>query len=267
MSPTRTQLAGHVAIVTGASRGIGAVTARALSSAGASVVLAARDEQALCTVTGEITADGGTALPVATDVTQPDSVCRLIEQTLDVFGRLDAAINAAAGGGHPPTPLADVKVADYDSALEVSLRGTFLAMKYEIPALLDSGGGAIVNISSTGGLSAVGGLAGYISAKFAVTGLTRTAALDYAEAGVRVNALAPGPILTEHLERAGTAAQQQAAAALPARRLGQPDEVAAAAVWLCGPESAFITGTTLPIDGGLLAGMAPFADSRERTSA
>jgi NAD(P)-dependent dehydrogenase (short-subunit alcohol dehydrogenase family) len=108
-------------------------------------------------------------------------------------------------------------------------------------------------------LEAVAGLAGYISAKFAVVGLTRTAALDYAAGGIRVNALAPGPILTEALEQAGEHAQAQTARSLPLQRLGRPEEVAAAVVWLCGPASSFVTGATLPVDGGLLAGMPPFS--------
>lgn len=260
MTPSHAPLAGHVALVTGASRGIGAATAWALSRAGASVVLAARNERALGALAEEITAEGGRALAVATDVAKPDSVRRMVEQTVAAYGRLDAAVNNAAGGGHRPTPLAEVAVEDYDSALTVSLRGVFLSMKYEIPALLDSGGGSILNMASTGGLDAVGGLAGYISAKFGVVGLPRTAALDYASRGVRVNALAPGPILTEQLERAGEHAQARAAAALPIRRLGQPDEVAAAVVWLCSPEASFVTGATLPVDGGMLAGMAPFSE-------
>ncbi|HYU86559.1 MAG TPA: SDR family oxidoreductase [Kribbellaceae bacterium] len=182
-----------------------------------------------------------------------------MRQTLDAYSRLDAAVNNAAGGGHRPTPLAEVAVDDYDSALAVSLRGVFLAMKYEIPAMLDSGGGSIVNMSSTAGLNPVGGLAGYVSAKAGLIGLTRTAALDYAARGIRVNALAPGPILTEQLERAGEEAQARAAGALPIQRLGRPEEVAAAAVWLCSDASSFVTGSTLPIDGGMLAGMAPFS--------
>jgi NAD(P)-dependent dehydrogenase (short-subunit alcohol dehydrogenase family) len=252
-------LNGRVAIVTGASRGIGAATARALHHAGAGVVLAARDADALSALATEINDAGGRALAVPTDVTDPGAVERLVRRTVEEYGRLDAAVNNAAGGGHPPTPLADVDIADYDSALAVNLRGVFLAMKYQIPAMLDSGGGAIVNMSSTAGLQAVGGLAGYVSSKFALIGLTRSAALDYAEAGVRVNALAPGPILTEQLELAGEQAQQMAGRAMPMRRIGRPDEVAAAAVWLCSDAASFITGTTLPIDGGKLAGMAPFS--------
>ena len=256
---TLTPLADRVAIVTGASRGIGAATARALADAGAAVVLAARDERALTDVANDIARDGGRALVVPTDVTDPESVARLVERTVAEHGRLDVAVNNAAGGGHRPTPLADVDVADYDSALATTLRGVFLALKHEIPAMLASGGGAIVNMASTAGLEPVGGLAGYVSAKFGVVGLTRTAALDYAADGIRVNALAPGPILTEQLERAGTQAQQAAAASLPLGRLGRAEEVAAAVVWLCSPASSFVTGAVVPIDGGLIAGMQPFA--------
>jgi NAD(P)-dependent dehydrogenase (short-subunit alcohol dehydrogenase family) len=131
-------------------------------------------------------------------------------------------------------------------------------MKHEIPAMLDAGGGAIVNMSSTAGLEAVGGLAAYAAAKHGLEGLTKVAALDYADRGVRVNAVAPGPILTDNLIRAGAAAQQAAANAMPIRRVGQPDEVADAVVWLCSGEAGFITGTTLVIDGGKLAGTPPF---------
>ncbi|HEX2074865.1 MAG TPA: SDR family oxidoreductase [Geodermatophilus sp.] len=226
---------------------------------GATVVLAARSRPALTGLAAEITADGGRALAVPTDVTDPAQVRRLVERTLDAYGRLDAAVNNAADVGHPPTPLAEVAVEDFDRACAVSLRGVFLAMKFEIPAMLDTGGGAVVNMASTAGLQAVGGLAGYVSAKFGLVGLTRTAALDYADSDIRVNALAPGPVLTDRLERAGTAAQQRAAAAVPLRRLGRPEDVAAAAVWLCSPESSFVTGATFPVDGGLLAGAAAFS--------
>jgi len=132
-------LSGRVAIVTGASRGIGAATARAVGAAGARVVLAARSAPALEKLAEELTNAGADALAVPTDVTDPDSVRRLVEQTLAAYGRLDLAVNNAAGGGHPPTALAQVAIEDYDSALAVTLRGVFLAMKYEIPAILHSG--------------------------------------------------------------------------------------------------------------------------------
>ena len=258
MSTYKRFLENQVVIVTGASRGIGAAAARAIAAAGAAVVLAARDEHALSAVADTIAASGGQALAVPTDVTSPQSVEHMVAQTVDRFGRLDAALNNAAGGGHPPTLLADVAVDDFDSALAVSLRGVFLAMKYELPAMLESGGGAIVNMASTAGLDAVGGLAGYVSSKHGLIGLTRVAALDYADRGIRVNAVAPGPTLTDRLEQAGEEAQRQAALAMPMRRIGRADEVAAAVVWLLSDHASFITGVALPVDGGKLAGAAPF---------
>lgn len=250
---------GRVAIVTGASRGIGAATARALAAAGVAVVLAARDERALSALAGEITGAGGQAVAMPTDVRDAEAVRRLVEGAVAAFGRLDIAINNAAESGHRPSPIAEVTVEDFDSVLATSLRGVFLCLKYEIPAMLDTGGGAILNMSSTAGLEAVGGLAGYVASKHGVVGLTRVAALDYAHRGIRVNALAPGPILTDHLERAGEEMQRRVAMAMPMHRVGRPEEVAAAAVWLCSDQASYITGATIPVDGGKLAGMAPFA--------
>ena len=252
-------LAGRVAIVTGASRGIGAATARSLAHAGAAIVLAARDEGALESVAEEISAAGGRPLAVPTDVANPASVQRMVERGVDEFGRLDVAFNNAAGGGQAPTPLAELPIEAYDSAVEISLRGVFLSMKFEIPAMLKNGGGAIVNMSSTAGLEGVAGLAGYVSSKHGVIGLTRSAALDYAQHGIRINAVAPGPILAKRLEAAGEEMQRRAGMAMPMRRIGQPDEVAAAVLWLCSDQASFVTGVTLPIDGGKLAGMAPFS--------
>jgi NAD(P)-dependent dehydrogenase (short-subunit alcohol dehydrogenase family) len=222
------------------------------------VALAARDEAALDRLAAELNDAGSVAIPVPTDVTDADAVARMVDQVVTELGRLDVACNNAAGGGHPPTPLAEVPVESFDSGIATSLRGVFLAMKYEIPAMLSNGGGAIVNMSSTAGIQGVGGLATYVAAKHGLEGLTKVAALDYADRGVRVNAIAPGPILTDNLARAGAAAQQAAASAMPLRRIGQPEEVAAAVVWLCSEAAAFITGTTLLIDGGKLAGTPPF---------
>lgn len=195
---------GKVALVTGASRGIGAAVARAFAGAGAAVVLAARDGERLDAVAGEIRDAGGRALAVPTDVTDADAVARLVDRAVEAFGRLDVACNNAAGGGHPPTPLAEVPVEAFDSA-------------------------------------------------------TKVAALDHAGDGVRVNAVAPGPILTDGLARAGEAAQQAVASTLPLRRVGLVDEVAEATLWLCSDAAAFVTGTTLVVDGGRLAGTPPFA--------
>lgn len=259
MAGSRPTLEGRAGIITGASRGIGAATARAFVAAGVAVALAARDGAALAALAEELSSDGGRAIAVPTDVADRASVERLVDQTVDTFGRLDLAFNNAAGGGQAPTPLAELPVDAYDSAVAITLRGVFLSMKYEIPPMLETGGGAIVNMSSTAGLEGVGGLAGYVSSKHGVIGLTKVAALDYAERGVRVNALAPGPILTDRLAEAGEEMQKRAGMAMPMRRIGQVQEIAAAVVWLCSDQASYITGVTLPIDGGKLAGMAPFS--------
>lgn len=258
MQPDPPDMTGKVAFVTGASRGIGAAVARAFRSAGARVAMAARDAEALYRLAEELGRSDGQALALPADVSDPTAVTETVATIVDEFGRLDFACNNAAGGGHPPTPLAEVPIEAFDSMQAVSLRGIFLSMRQEIPAIVRCGGGAIVNMSSTAGLQGIGGLASYVAAKHGVEGLTKVAALDYAGFGVRVNALAPGPILTDNLKRAGAAGQGAAAAAMPLQRLGQPEEVAAAVVWLCSDQAGFITGTTLTIDGGKLAGTPPF---------
>jgi NAD(P)-dependent dehydrogenase (short-subunit alcohol dehydrogenase family) len=264
MDPGR-PLEGKVGIITGASKGIGAATAVTLSNAGATVAIAARSADRLEELAARIDASGGRAIAIPTDVGDADSVHRLVERTVAEFGRLDLAVNNAAGGGAPPTPLADLAVEAYDSAIAITLRSVFVSMKFEIAAMLEHGdGGSIVNMASTAGLEAVGGLAGYVSAKHGVIGLTKTAALDYGGRNLRVNALAPGPILTDNLARAGDEAQRQAAMAMPLRRIGRPEEVAQAVVWLCSDAASFITGATLPIDGGKLAGVPPFNVSSDR---
>jgi NAD(P)-dependent dehydrogenase (short-subunit alcohol dehydrogenase family) len=249
-------LAGKVTLVVGASRGIGAVAARAFANAGAHVALAARDAHALESVANAIQSAGGRALAIPTDVNDPAAVARLVARTLDAYGRLDAAFNNAAGGGRPPTPLAEIPVEDYDSALAINLRGVFLAMKYEIPAMLQSGGGAIVNMASTAGLSGVKGVSAYVASKHGVIGLTKTAALDYAERDIRVNAVAPGPILSDRLKALSEESRAQITQTVPMRRLGLPEEVVELVVWLCSDQAAFMTGATLTIDGGRLSGGA-----------
>jgi NAD(P)-dependent dehydrogenase (short-subunit alcohol dehydrogenase family) len=242
-----TNLHQQVVIVTGASRGIGAASARAFAAAGARVVLAARSKDALEALAGEIHKAGGEAMPVATDVADGASVERLVAAAVETYGRLDAAFNNA-GAGHAPRPLAEISLEDFDRTVAVIQRGVFLCMKYEIPAMLASGGGAIVNMASTAGLGGAPEMGSYVAAKHGVVGLTRTAAIDYAERGIRVNALAPGPIFTRPEMEAA-----QVGRWVPMQRMERPDEVAAAAVWLCSDEASYITGVTLPIDGGKVA--------------
>jgi NAD(P)-dependent dehydrogenase (short-subunit alcohol dehydrogenase family) len=254
--PETLTFAGKVALVAGASRGIGEATARAFARAGASVVLAARDQQALDSVVASIRATGGQARAILTDVGDPGSVEQLVQQTLTTFGRLDVAFNNATDGPLP-APLADIDLADFDRGIRTNIRGTFLGMKYQIPAMLQSGGGAIVNMASIAGLGGVANLAAYVAGKAGIIGLTRVAALDYADQGIRVNVVAPGPILTHHLERAGEEAQRGAALSTPMRRVGRAKEVAAAVLWLCSDQASFITGATLPVDGGQYSGNKP----------
>jgi NAD(P)-dependent dehydrogenase (short-subunit alcohol dehydrogenase family) len=246
-------LKGRICIVLGASRGIGAATAQAFGKAGAVVVLAARDEAALAKVAESIRTAGGEALAVPTDARDEGQVAKLVERTVATFGRLDAAFNNA-GSGHQPAPLAQLSAQDFDEAIGVNLRGTLLAMKYEIPPMLAQRKGAIVNMSSTAGLQGVRGMSAYCAAKHAVIGATRSAALDYAAQGIRINAVAPGPILTDRIAALPAERREPIVRAVPLGRIGEVDEVASAVVWLCSDPASFVTGAVLPVDGGRLAG-------------
>ncbi len=247
---------GQVALIAGASKGIGAATAEAFAAAGASVVLGARDLGALTAVARRIEAAGGQATPVRCDVTDPGSVQAMVEQAMTRYGRLDAAFNNATDGPLP-APLAQIDVEAFDRGIATNVRGTFLGMKYQIPAMLAGSGGAIVNMASVAGLSGTANLAAYVAGKAGIIGLTKVAALDYADQGIRVNAVAPGPILTHHLQAAGERAQHLAGQSTPMRRTGQAAEVAQTVLWLCSPGSSFITGAVLPVDGGQSAGNKP----------
>lgn len=246
----------RVALVAGASKGIGAATAVGFGAAGYSVVLAARDTEALNVVATRIENGGGQALVVGTDVADVDSVRNLLHATMDRFGRLDAAFNNATDGPLP-APLAEIDPEDFDRGIATNIRGTFLGMKYQIPAMLAGGGGTIVNMASIAGMNGTANLAAYVAGKAGIIGLSKVAALDYADQDIRVNVVAPGPILTHHLEQAGPEAQHRAGLSTPMRRTGTPVEVAQLVLWLCSPQSAFITGTVIPIDGGQSAGSEP----------
>jgi NAD(P)-dependent dehydrogenase (short-subunit alcohol dehydrogenase family) len=247
---------GKVALVVGAGRGIGAATAAAFAGAGAAVLLAGRNRQPLEQVAADITAAGGRAIAVPADITAEESVRHLVQHAVQEFGRLDAAFNNATDGPLP-APLAEISTGEFDRGIATNIRGTFLGMKYQIPAMLATGGGTIVNMASLAGLSGTANLAAYVAGKAGIIGLTRVAALDYADQGIRVNVVAPGPILTHHLQAAGPEAQRLAGLSTPMRRTGSAEEVAHAVLWLCSPASSFITGAVVPIDGGQSAGNKP----------
>jgi len=249
------QLEGRVALITGASQGIGAATARLFAQAGAMVVLASRSDEELAHNVEEIKANGGEAMAVVTDVTQAASVETAIKRTVDTYGRLDIAVNnAGIGGGN--TPLVEVTEELFDRVVATNLKGVFLGMKYEIPAMLAVGGGAIVNLSSTVGLVGFGGtgagIAPSIASKHGVVGLTKAAALEYARQNIRVNAIAPGTTLTRVNERwiADEQTRQRITSGIPLGRVADPSEVAEAILWLCSDAASYVTGVTLPIDGG-----------------
>lgn len=242
-----------VGIITGASRGIGAVTAIILAEAGAKITLAARNEKSIDSLADTINSSHrDSALAIGTDVTDSRSVQNMVKKTVARFGRLDLAFNNA-GDGHVPSPIADIGEADFDRAVRTNIFGTFLCMKYEIPMMLESGGGSIVNMSSTAGLEGVKGMAGYVAGKHGIIGLTESAAIDYGRNNIRVNVVAPGPIYTERY--AGTKIPEQIAFAVPMGRIGNREEVGFAVAWLCSDLSSFVTGATVSIDGGRMAGV------------
>jgi NAD(P)-dependent dehydrogenase (short-subunit alcohol dehydrogenase family) len=243
---------GKVAIVTGASAGIGAATAHAFAAEGASVVVSdidvARGEAVASTIEGA----GGKAVFVRADVSGAADVGALVDAAVEQFGRLDYAFNNAGIEGDP-APTADCPRETWDRILSVNLTGVFLCMQAEIPRILESGGGAIVNCASIAGLVGFPAAPAYVASKHGVVGLTRSAALELAPQGLRVNAVCPGVIDTEMVARSAASQPDvidQVVAAHPVGRLGQPEEVAATVVWLCSEAAAFITGQAIAVDGG-----------------
>jgi NAD(P)-dependent dehydrogenase (short-subunit alcohol dehydrogenase family) len=242
-------LENKVALVTGGTSGIGRATAIAFGAAGAKVVFSGRREAEGEETTAFIRDTGAECLFVRSDVSSEADVKTLVQQTIATYGKLDCAFNNA--GIDPPTkPLHEQSIEDFDKLMSINVRGLFLCMKYEIQQMLTQGSGAIVNNSSMGGLIAFPGVSPYIASKHAVMGLTRSAALDYAKQGIRINAVNPGLIATAMLDRLGGDSADDFASMVPMGRLGQAEEIAQAVVFLCSDAASYITGQPLVIDGG-----------------
>jgi NAD(P)-dependent dehydrogenase (short-subunit alcohol dehydrogenase family) len=246
---------GKVALVTGGGSGIGRATALAFAREGARVVIGNRNVKRGEETVGMIQAAGGTASFRRTDILVAADVEALADHAMKTYGRLDAAFNNSGIGGDV-RPLAEQTEASYQAVMDVNVKGVWLSMKYEIPRMLEHGGGAIVNNSSVAGMLGFPGLGIYVASKHAVVGLTKTAALEYSAQGIRVNAVNPAVIDTEMVDELviGVKTTKDELAALhPIGRIGRVEEVADAVLWLCSSKASFVTGHSLLVDGGFTA--------------
>ena len=247
-------LEGKVAVVTGAGSGIGRATALAYARAGARVVVSDVDAERGKDTVRQVTTEGGEAASVAADVSDPEACKALVAAAVARFGRLDCACNNAGIGGEAE-PTADYPVADWQRVISTNLSGVFYCMKHEIPAMLEGGGGAIVNMTSILGQVGFATAPAYVAAKHGLVGLTRTAALEYSARGVRVNAVGPAFVHTPLIRRLEENPEtlEQLVALHPIGRLGRPEEVAELVLWLSTERASFVTGAYVPVDGGYLA--------------
>jgi NAD(P)-dependent dehydrogenase (short-subunit alcohol dehydrogenase family) len=249
-------LAGNVALVTGAGRGIGLAAAKALADAGASVVVVDRDEEAISTAAERLRSAGHNAIAVTCDVTDKVQVAAMVDRAVGTYGRLDAAFNNA-GVNSEGAPLLDTSDDEFERIIDINLRGVWNCMKAELRQMTAQGAGVIVNCSSIGGMVGSKGRSAYSASKHAVIGLTRSAALDYATSGIRINAVCPGiintPMAVEVTKNYDPEIVKAMVAREPIGRFGEPEEIAAAVVWLCSPAASFMVGHAMAVDGGVLA--------------
>jgi len=249
------RLDGKIALVTGGSSGIGRAAALAFAREGAKVVIADVLIEGSEETVQIIEKSGGQAIFFKTDVSKSDEVEALIKKTAETYGRLDCAFNnAGVGGGRAAT--AKCTEEEWDRVIEINLKGVWLCMKYEIQQMLKQAGGAIVNTASVAGLVGFQGTPAYVASKHGVVGLTKAAALEYATSGIRINAVCPGVIRTPMIDRIVAARPQMEevyTAMHPVGRLGEPEEIAEAVVWLCSDAASFVTGHAMVVDGGLVA--------------
>lgn len=251
-------LEGKVALVTGAASGIGRATALAMAREGARVAVSDRTEESAAGTVALIDAIGGQAIAVAGDVTLEPDVVAMVARTVAAFGRIDCAFNNAGVGGLAVGPggqrTHELSQVSFDKMLAINLTGVFLCLKHEIEQMLAQGtGGAIVNTASIAGLVGLPRSAHYVAAKHGVAGLTKTAAIEYAQDGIRVNSVSPGYITTPLTEEAVRTRLDAMIGTVPMRRMGTPDEIAEAVVWMCSDKASFMTGASHVIDGGFYA--------------
>ncbi|HEX2554722.1 MAG TPA: glucose 1-dehydrogenase [Microvirga sp.] len=240
---------GKVAFITGAASGIGRATAVAFAAEGARLAILDRTAEALREIEAAVKVAGGEVLAIACDVSKPKEVEAAVAQAVETFGRIDCAFNNA-GVENKAAPLHEIDLEEWDRILNINLRGTFLCMKHEIAQMVRQGGGVVVNTSSGAGIRGVAGGASYAASKHGMIGMTASAALDYAKQNIRVSCVLPGNIATPMMDRFTGGEIQKAIDLEPVGRLGKPEEIAEAVLWMCSDLGGFVTGASIVVDGG-----------------